>query len=541
VAFLVKALILFEDEHLLVVNKPAGMNTHAPSPFAGEGLHEWLKHREPRWSKLAIIHRLDKETSGVMVFGKTPTANRSLTEQFTQRAVRKKYRMLTDRPIQFQNRTVISALVRVGEKYASRPLHAGAERAETRFHVIGDKNGYTLIEAEPVTGRTHQIRVHAAAEDFPILGDTLYGGTAAKRVCLQATELTLKHPVTGTEMTFSVPENFDADARLELRETIVSLPTLNENEGEETNAYRLIHGAADGWPGWYVERLGEYILSQAETPLSAAQQGELRRLMDLYGARGAYHKILTRQVRRTNVKQASPELVFGEAASGAFTIRENGLLFELSFDEGYSVGLFLDQRDNRRRLLTNHVATEFPLFPQGAADAEVLNTFAYTCAFSVCAATAGARATSLDLSKKYLEWGRRNFALNQLDAAAHDFIFGDVFDWLRRLAKKGRAFDAVLLDPPTFSQSKTEGVFQAEKDYGRLVKAALPVLKPEGVLFASTNAARLEPEKFLQTATATIHSCGRKVLQQHYVPQPPDFPVHRDESAYLKTVWMRID
>src|SRR6202040_322297 len=142
------------------------------------------------------------------------------------------------------------------------------------------------------------------------------------------------------------------------------------------------------------------------------------------------------------------------------------LQFELSFNEGYSVGLFFDQRDNRRRLLVNHVAAEFPLFPGGADEAEVLNTFAYTCGFSVAAAKAGARATSLDLSKKYLEWGKRNFALNQLDPAAHDFIFGDVFDWLRRLAKKGRAFDVVILDPPTFSQSREAGTFQAEKDYG---------------------------------------------------------------------------
>src|SRR5437762_14022846 len=91
-------LILFEDEHLLVVNKPAGMNTHAPSPFAGEGLYDWLRNREPRWASLAIIHRLDKETSGVMVFAKTPLANRSLTKQFTERAVQKKYLLITDRP-----------------------------------------------------------------------------------------------------------------------------------------------------------------------------------------------------------------------------------------------------------------------------------------------------------------------------------------------------------------------------------------------------------------------------------------------------------
>src|ERR1043166_4064223 len=89
--------LIFEDEDLLVWNKPAGLNTHAPGPHAGEGIYDWLKHREPRWSSLAIIHRLDKETSGVMVFGKTPLANRSLTEQFTARRVRKKNFLLPDR------------------------------------------------------------------------------------------------------------------------------------------------------------------------------------------------------------------------------------------------------------------------------------------------------------------------------------------------------------------------------------------------------------------------------------------------------------
>src|SRR5690348_13152411 len=93
------ALIKFEDEHLLVVDKPAGWNTHAPSPYAGEGIYEWLKNREPRWSDLAIIHRLDKETSGLLVFGKTPVANKSLTQQFTDRSVHKKYLLLTDRPV----------------------------------------------------------------------------------------------------------------------------------------------------------------------------------------------------------------------------------------------------------------------------------------------------------------------------------------------------------------------------------------------------------------------------------------------------------
>ena len=125
--------VIFEDEHLLVVHKPADWNTHAPGPHAGEGIYDWLRHREPRWATLAILHRLDKETSGVLVFGKTPLANRSLTEQFTERRVRKKYLLLTDRPVPQREFAVKTALVRVGEKYASRPPHAGAEIAETKF------------------------------------------------------------------------------------------------------------------------------------------------------------------------------------------------------------------------------------------------------------------------------------------------------------------------------------------------------------------------------------------------------------------------
>ena len=569
--------VIFEDEHLLVVHKPAGWNTHAPGPHAGEGIYDWLRHREPRWATLAILHRLDKETSGVLVFGKTPAANRSLTEQFTERRVRKKYLLLTDRPVPRREFAVKTALVRVGEKYASRPPHAGAEIAETRFGVPALaganrlKAGLQTVEAEPLTGKTHQIRVHAAETGFPVLGDTLYGGTPAARVFLHAAEISFTHPATGKPVTFRAPANFDADPRLALRTALFNFENQNfqapANVGQafqpagsgdfpvaklgtgkfrepadknvcSTNAFRVIHGASDGWPGWYVERLGKFLLSQSEQPLRVEQQEELARLARIFSARGVYHKILSRQVRRTTTTEASPQLVWGEAAPERFEICENGVRYELGFNEGYSVGLFLDQRDNRRRFLTGHIAADFP--QPATLNYQLLNCFAYTCGFSVCAARAGAKTTSLDLSKKYLEWGRRNFTLNGLDPAAHDFIYGDAFDWLRRLAKKGRAFDAVALDPPTFSQSKEHGVFRAEKDYGKLVTAALPLVKPGGVLFASTNAVDWPPEKFLADVERAIYSSQRKILQRHHVPQPPDFPISRAEPAYLKTVWLRI-
>ena len=287
-------------------------------------------------------------------------------------------------------------------------------------------------------------------------------------------------------------------------------------------------------------------------------------------ARGVYQKVLTRQAGRAGRAEASPQLVLGEAAPERFAVKENGLQFELSFTEGYSTGLFLDQRDNRRRLLTQHVGSGFPLLAPtilplpaegeragvgGAAVArtrcvqaslpadrewELLNVFAYTCGFSVAAAKAGARTVSIDLSRRWLDWGRRNFALNEIEPAGHEFIYGEAFDWLRRLTRKRRQFDVIVLDPPTFSQSKESGVFRAEKDFSRLVTAALPLLKAGGVLFASTNAADWRPEEFLGEVDEAIREACRGVLQRLYVPQPPDFPISRAEPGYLKTVWLRI-
>jgi 23S rRNA (cytosine1962-C5)-methyltransferase len=535
--------LIFEDDHLLVVNKPAGMNTHAPSPFAGVGIYDWLRHREPRWSSLAIIHRLDKETSGLILFSKTPLGNRVLTKQFAEREVRKKYVFVTDCSVPENELIVKSKIARAGDKYVSRRAGPGGQVAETRFRSVapsgqlpeslGAHQGQR-VEAFPLTGRTHQIRVQAADNGFPILGDTLYGGATARRLFLHATELTISHPATGEPITFTSPPDFAADARLALRFALI--------DAEETNACRLCHGASDGWPGWYVDRLGDYLLSQSEGQPRQEQLDEIARLMKRTAARGASHKVLSRRAGQKAV-DASPQPVLGDSPPARFSIRENGLQFELSFAEGYSVGLFLDQRDNRRRLFANYVAPGFPVFApsQNKEPRTVLNTFAYTCGFSVCAAKAGARTMSLDLSKKYLDWGKRNFELNGLSPGEHDFLFGDVFDWLRRLARKERTYDLILLDPPTFSQSKQSGTFQVEKDYGKLVSLALPLLRPGGVLFASANVAGWEPEKFLSAVEAAIRSGGRAMVQRHYAPQPPDFPISRNEPAYLKTVWLRID
>lgn len=494
-------LVVFEDEHLLVVNKPAGWNTHSPAPHAGEGIYEWLKNREPRWASLAIVHRLDKETSGLLIFTKTPEANKSLTQQFTDGTIRKEYALRSAKAAPKNKFTVRSTLKRVGDRYMSQRGSVSGVEAETEFEVIGDE-----IIARPKTGRTHQIRVHASESGFPILGDALYGGAPHPRLMLHARRIEFTHPIgCGT--------NLECPQGVALCDGLF-VPS-------ETNAYRTIHTA-----DWQVDRFGDYLLSQSpESAPPASLSGNV------------YHKVTTSHVRGKTAADASPRLVTGLAVDGPFVVRENGVQYEINFNEGYSVGIFLDQRDNRRRLLTGYVAPDF-LLP--LKKKEVLNTFAYTCAFSVCAALAGARVTSLDLSRKYLDWGRRNFQLNAINPEEHDFIYGDVFDWMKRLSKKNRQFDLILLDPPTFSKSKQSGLFRAETDYPRLVMDALKLLRPNGVLFASSNAARWEPQAFLDSAAAAIRSTGRKVLRQQYVPQPPDFPISREAPAYLKTAWFQV-
>src|SRR5262249_20661659 len=121
---------------------------------------------------------------------------------------------------------------------------------------------------------------------------------------------------TGDGMTFWAPLEFDAEARLALRQALI--------EPELTDCFRVVHGASDGWPGWYVERMGSYLLSQSERPLVAEQKQELARLVSHFSARGAYHKTLTRHVRRTMTFEAAPRRQLGATAAEKFPVRENG-------------------------------------------------------------------------------------------------------------------------------------------------------------------------------------------------------------------------
>ena len=228
----------------------------------------------------------------------------------------------------------------------------------------------------------------------------------------------------------------------------------------------MLDGAEDGaaFDGLYVDDFAGRWLVQTSRP--GQEPPEWLRSLFNRGS-DAPRAIYWKRLDSRSEHQQPPAHWAGETVTEPFTVRENGLLYRIDFQGGYSQGIFLDQRDNRAELRRR----------VGAGDA-VLNCFAYTCAFSVAAAAAGARTVSVDLSRRSLDWGKENFRLNGLDAAAQEFHSGDVFEHLRRYGRQGRQFRGIVLDPPTFSRDRKGKVFRVGDDFDELVRLAAPLLEP---------------------------------------------------------------
>lgn len=278
---------------------------------------------------------------------------------------------------------------------------------------------------------------------------------------------------------------------------------------DATNAVRLFDGAGDGLDGVVLETYaGHWLLSTLGGRIPPSMMEWLRAQ-----PAACYWKRLDQH------QKESPALLTGEAVDEPFLIRENHISYEISFQSGYSQGIFLDQRDNRAEVRG--------LMKPGL---RLLNTFAYTGAFSVAAAMAGAETTTLDLSQPYLDWAKRNFTHNGLDPAAHHFCKGDTFHWLRRFAKQGRRFDAIVLDPPTFSRDEKGKVFRVENDFGELAALAAQVLAPDGWMLCCTNFRRMTPWEFERQL---LEKLPRRMKARHS-KMPEDFT----DEAYLKSVWL---
>jgi 23S rRNA (cytosine1962-C5)-methyltransferase len=289
------------------------------------------------------------------------------------------------------------------------------------------------------------------------------------------------------------------------------LKKLSLSPGNDTNAWRIFHDAEAGvWVDyfdghWLVqtrsERFPDFLKSMAQ---------------------GVARSIYWRP--RDKSASTAPEQVWGEVVTERFQVKENGASFWIDFGSGYSSGIFLDQRLNRRRVGKS----------VRAGDA-VLNTFAYTGGFSVMAAKAGATTTTADLSKTYLDWTWDNFSLNGLEPDEHFGVKGDAFEWLKTFGRQGRRFRGVVLDPPTFSRNK-KGTFSTDKDYAALTERAAAIVEPKGWILACANTHRLTDSQFQRDVIAGVKQAGRSVISCERLAMPPEF--HRDE--YLKSLWVVV-
>ncbi len=208
--------ILFSDAHLLVIDKPAGVPV-LPDGWQPDAPY-LVKMLEADFGKLWVVHRLDKVTSGVMVFARNAEAHRALNGQFERHEAHKVYHALVNGLPEWDEQVAKHPLrVNVGHKHRTVVDHRRGKPSETRLKVIKRYAGLGLVECTPLSGRTHQIRVHLAALGHPLVGDILYGAPPTRlmtRPALHALSLTLAHPIDGQTMTFSTPYPADFAAAL---------------------------------------------------------------------------------------------------------------------------------------------------------------------------------------------------------------------------------------------------------------------------------------------------------------------------------------
>lgn len=213
--------ILYEDDNLLVINKPEGVISHSRGKYWNEpsvasfvrqktGAPNELQTNSLGWStgqageRSGIVHRLDRATSGVMICAKNQATLSWLQRQFSDRKVKKTYVALVSGHLSPKEAIINMPIERNPKAPATFRVGANGKPAVTKYKVLESRGAYDMVQLEPTTGRTHQLRVHLAYQKHPIVGDVLYDGKPAARLYLHASSLEITLP-DGTRKRFSAP------------------------------------------------------------------------------------------------------------------------------------------------------------------------------------------------------------------------------------------------------------------------------------------------------------------------------------------------
>ncbi len=552
--------VIYSDADLVVVRKPVGLPTHAPQPDLALTDVVRLVQAQLGVERLGVHQRLDRDTSGVMVFARSERANAALADAFAQHQVQKTYLALVHGVPRQPVGTISAALAPLAHSSAMQVAAAAdrmAQAAETTYRVVETTpdQRFALLELQPLTGRTHQIRVHLAHIGHPVVGDSLYDPERpAPRLLLHAYALTLPHPADAQLRTWTTPAP-QLFARLasglpELTSAgPAAWPGLFELAAERREPLlrdpaqtfvRVWHGPGDGPQHPLLSQLTVDLL---DTTLVCSVYAEAVRTLDPAlistlraqwpQAQAIYAKFRPRSAASVTEAElaeiAPPQPVWGQAQP-EIIVREHGLRYLLRPGDGLSIGLYPDMRETRARVQA---------WAAGRS-ARILNSFAYTCGFGVAglAAAEQGQVVNLDLSRRSLEWGRANYGLNQLAVNERDFVFGDVFDWLARWVRQGRRFDMVVLDPPSFARARGRR-WQIERDYAGLVELAGRLLEPAGVLVACCNHSGMSRRSVREQVERGLAAAGwAGQITATYAAPALDFPAPGAGESHLKVVWV---
>lgn len=310
---------------------------------------------------------------------------------------------------------------------------------------------------------------------------------------------------------------------------------------ETTDAYRVVHAEADGLSGLVVDRLGD-VLSAEAFSLGMYQRAEAI-LARLAPQCGTQHSLIRTSPAFLSQEGADPPPILSPELPSQVTVTEYGTRFRVRFEGGHKTGFFCDQRENRKRL------AEF------CAGKSVLDVCCYTGGFSVQAKRLGQAAdvTGVDLDQAPLELARENANLNQVRIK---FVHADAFAYMRDMARSGRSYDVVVLDPPKLIRTRTE-FEEGKRKHFDLNRLAMSLVRPGGLLLSCSCAGLLSESDFVQLLVAAARQSGGESSESYgnsrTRPRPmrilartgaaADHPVAANcqETEYLKAVWMVLD
>ena len=292
-----------------------------------------------------------------------------------------------------------------------------------------------------------------------------------------------------------------------------------------TTAFRLFNQEGDGFGGMTLDLYGDYVVfSWYNTYVYQLRQQIVAAFAQVFPEiLGAYEKI------RFKGLDYESSHIYGQEAPENFTVLENGVLYQVFLNDGLMTGIFLDQHEVRGSLVDGL-----------AMGKSLLNMFSYTAAFSVVAAMGGAsETTSVDLAKRSRELSEAHFQANGLSLDKHRFVVMDVFEYFKYAKRKGLSYDVIVLDPPSFARNKKQ-TFSVAKDYHKLISQSLEILNPGGIIIASTNAANVSRQKFIEQIDKGFAGRKYQVLTQYGLPADFVYNKKDESSNYLKVISMKV-